>query len=405
MGHAEGRVLIASSAKSPDALFSALNASGLPDNAASREFIHEVFRRVPRKSKHKHSRDSSSKQAEHAAAALQKQKYSFVLEDEVPLQDAGLDVRRKGEKDKKERRGRKREVGEGQWEDDEEDQARKRWKGEENDGRRPGDDDRDEEMEPGEDEDERRERQRLEDLKERDAFAERIRERDKEKTKKVIEDRSSKASGEAADAARRRLLAEDSTARSVALPGLREHSRQEYLKKRELQRVELLRAEIADEESLFRGMKITKKEHDNLERRKQLLRLIEERLKLEDHYDGYQLPEDYITEQGKIDKKKKESVLYKRYEENKAKDDQFVTDVDQWEASQTRHSTFKTGAMDKPELVEDYEYVFDESQTIQFVMDRAMGGENMMSAKDKALQAQIDEAEKRGSSLATCSRQ
>lgn len=249
-----------------------------------------------------------------------------------------------------------------------------------------------------EDEDTRRERQRVEDLKERDAFADRIRERDKEKTKKIIEDRSSKTSGDAAEAAKRRLLADDADARKVAMPGLREHSRQEYLKKRELQRVELLRAEIADEESLFRGMKVTKKEQANLERRKQVLRLIEERLGLEEHYDGYQLPEDYITEQGKIDKKKKESVLYKRYEENKAKDDQFVTDIDQWEASQTRHSTFKTGAMDKPELVEDYEYVFDESQTIQFVMDRAFGGEGTMSAKDKALQAQIDEAEQRGTS-------
>lgn len=389
----------ASSSKSPDALFAALNASGLPDNAASREFIHEVFRRVPRKSKHKSSRDSANKQAEKAAASLQSQKYSFVLEDDAPP-DAALDVdkaRRKSGKDKRERHGRKREAAEGQWEDDEEEQARKRRKGEEEGSRqRAGDGDEDMEAGEVEDEDERRERQRLEDLKERDAFAERMRDRDKEKTKKVIEDRSSKTSGEAADAARRRQLADDSEARSVALPSLREHSRQEYLKKRELQRVELLRQEIADEESLFRGMKVTKKEQANLDRRKQLLRLIEERLKLEDHYDGYQLPEDYITEQGKIDKKKKESVLYKRYEEGKVKDDQFVTDIDQWEASQTRHSTFKTGAMDKPELVDDYEYVFDESQTIQFVMDRALGGENMMSAKDKLLQAQIDEAEKRG---------
>ena len=58
-------------------------------------------------------------------------------------------------------------------------------------------------------------------------------------------------------------------------------------------------------------------------------------------------------------------MLYQRYEEAKPKDDQFVTDVDQSEASQINHSTFKAGAMDKPELVDAYEYLFDESQTIQ----------------------------------------
>ena len=63
-------------------------------------------------------------------------------------------------------------------------------------------------------------------------------------------------------------------------------------------------------------------------------------------------------------------MLYQRYGEAKPKDDQFVTDVNQWEASQTKHSKFKTGAMDKPELVDTYKYLFDESQMIQFVMDR-----------------------------------
>ena len=61
---------------------------------------------------------------------------------------------------------------------------------------------------------------------------------------------------------------------------------------------------------------------------------------------------------------RQECVLYQRYKEAKPKDDQFVTDVDQWEASQTKHSTFKAGAMDKPELVDAYEYLFDESQMI-----------------------------------------
>jgi pre-mRNA-splicing factor ATP-dependent RNA helicase DHX16 len=225
-------------------------------------------------------------------------------------------------------------------------------------------------------------------------LADRIRNYDRQKTK-IVEDRSSKTTGAAAEAAQRRLLADDQHARDQALPSLRQHSREEYLTKRELQQIELLRKEIEDDEALFRNMKVSQQEKKDLEYKKQLLKLVEARLKIDDKWDGYQLPEDYLTEQGKIDKKKKENVLYQRYEDARQKDDQFVTDVDQWEASQTQNSSFRTGALDKQEIVQDYEYVFDESQTIKFVLDTAMADGLTLSPADKLLQAQIDEAEKR----------
>ena len=111
------------------------------------------------------------------------------------------------------------------------------------------------------------------------------------------------------------------------------------------------------------------------------------------------LPEDYLTEQGKIDKKRKERALYQRYDEAKEKDGQFVTDVDQWEQHQTRNSTFRSGAADRPDIVEEYDYVFDESQTIAFVMDAVMGGEQPLSARDRMLQEQIEQAEQRAKSI------
>ncbi|KAI0320167.1 P-loop containing nucleoside triphosphate hydrolase protein [Amylostereum chailletii] len=178
-----------------------------------------------------------------------------------------------------------------------------------------------------------------------------MKKRDQDRTKKIVEDRSSKSSGAAAEAAERRKLADDTTARTLAMPSLREHSRQEYLTKRELQQVELLRKEIADDEALFRGMRISKREQRELDRKKEVLKLVEERLKIDDKWDGYMLPEDYITEQGKIDKKRKENVLYQRYEDAKPKD------------------------------------------------DRTMGGENHLSAKDKLLQQQIEEAESRARTI------
>ena len=395
--------LSASSSKTTDALFSSLHAAGLPDSPAAHAFINEVYQQAPRKRKHGRPDDAARKQAEKDAKALRKQQFSFLVDDDPTpsssVTELKKDKSKSSGKDKRERERhtRKRESDAREWESDEEEKekekGRKRRREDEED-RPTTPDDMDEEF--PEDETQRHERERERDLRERDEFAERVRQRDKVKTKKIVEDHSSKNSGAAAEAAQRRQLADDSVARTLAMPSLRERSRQEYLTKRELQQVELLRQEIADDEALFRGMQISKREQHELDRKKEVLRLVEERLKIDDKWDGYMLPEDYITEQGKIDKKRKESVLYQRYEEAKPKDDQFVTDVDQWEASQTKHSTFKTGALDKPELVDEYEYVFDESQTIKFVVDRTMAGEGHLSAKDKLIQQQIEAAEARG---------
>ncbi|PPR07105.1 hypothetical protein CVT24_010941 [Panaeolus cyanescens] len=393
----------ASEASSPEALLSGLNAVGLPNTPDAHSFVSELYSKAPKRHKRKHgnSGDSARKQAEKDAQALRSQRFSLLLEDEVLKDDEILKKREKGkgkEKEKREKQIRKRDYDEKEWQSDEEEQAKKRWKGDENEEGDSYNDDVELPPESFEDEEARKERERLEDLRDRDAFAERMRDRDRERTKKVVEDKSSKLSGAAAEAAQRRQLADDTEARSAALPSLRLHSRQEYLTKREMQQIELLRKEIADDEALFSGMKISKKERRELERKKELLKLVEERLKINDKWEGYALPEDYITEQGKIDKKKKENALYKRYEEAKPKDDQFVTDVDQWEAAQTQHSTFKTGAMDKKEIVDDYEYVFDESQTIKFVMESSLPGVGLTPA-EKLLQAQIDEAEKRAKTI------
>ena len=388
----------ASSSKSPDALFTSLTAAGLPNTPAAHTFIQQLYERAPRKSKHKQSAESSRKAVEAESKALKAKRYQLLLDDkaddgitELSPASTSKDKHSKGKRDRHTRdKGSK-----DNWASDEdEDVSRKRLRTD--DRERAHRSDEDEEMPTIEDEEEKARRNREDDIRERDAFAERMRERDRDKTKRLVEDRSSKVSaGAAAEAAERRRLGDDTEARVLAMPSLRERSRQQYLTKREIQQIELLRREIGDEEALFRGMKVTKREQEALDRKKQLLELVEARLKIDDKLEGYQLPEDYITEQGKIDKKKKEGVLYQRYEEAKPKDDQFVTDVDQWEQSQTVHSTFRTGAMDKQEIIEDYEYVFDESQTIQFVMENTMSGEQL-SARDKLIMQQVEEAQKRG---------
>ena len=391
-------VVPASSSKTPDALFSALNTSGLPNTADAHHFIKEVFDRAPRRRRHKRSVEDTQKPAGKESKTLRLQKFDFLLDNEADGNDAAELHERKQEhastKSKHDRHIRRRERDGNDWESDEERKSSKRRRGEEEVVVHA----ENVTMESPEDERARVERERLKDLEDRDAFAERMRNRDKERTKKLVDDRTSKIAGEIAEASQRRQLADDPEARDHALPSLRQHSRQEYLTKREIQQIELLRKEIADDATLFHGMKVSRREKRELERKKELLKLVEERLNINDKWDGYQLPEDYLTEKGKIDKKKKDGVLYQRYEEAKSNDDHFITDVDQWEASQAQHSSFRTGTTDKQEIVDDYDYVFDESQAIQFVMDTTTEDNVRLTASEKLLQSQIDAAEKHGKS-------
>jgi len=434
----------ASSSKTPDKLFQALLSAGFPASSDSKNFASSLYDRIPRttKSKLSTSNPSSSSSAFASSSTLSGasssshskdsgKRYGLLLEEEIASggglkKDKGKSREKKEKKlDKSERkkekkeRGsttRKREDDDGAWESDEEEkQIRKRrreeedeeWRRQDEEAERaeggrasppppPNDDDSDLPPPPPADEtpEERREREQAEDKRERDAFAQRIRDKDKDKSKKLVTDRSSLANE--SEAAKRRQLGDDTVARQQAMPSLRERSRQEYLQKREAQQMDLLKLEIIDEENLFRGMKISKKEERELERKKEVLRLMEERQKIDDGYDGYQLPDDYITEQGKIDSEKKRNVLYKRYEENKKDDKAFVTDVDQWEQSQTANSTYKMGALDKVVIEEDYDFVFDESQQIAFLSDGVIKGEGEMSAKDKLLQQAIKEATTKG---------
>ena len=87
-------------------------------------------------------------------------------------------------------------------------------------------------------------------------------------------------------------IAQDRQKRQDALPDLRIRSRQDYLKKREDQRLELLKRKVEDEELLFQGEELTRKERKEHELNKQLLSLTQERLKLSDKVDGYVMPEN-----------------------------------------------------------------------------------------------------------------
>lgn len=234
---------------------------------------------------------------------------------------------------------------------------------------------------------------------ERDEFAKRLNKKDSEKTKKLVEDRSSTKEGK--EVARRRALAEDAAARQAAMPDLRERSRQEYLKKREAEKIALLRKQVFEEsEELRTNPDLTKREKDEFEKNRELLRIAEERLRIDDYRDGYTMPEDYITEKGKIDRKKKEEALYKRYvERDEHGQEKFVTEQEEWEREQTAKAKAQVSQSERVDEGE-YEYVFDDAQKINFVMDSRLEGDGKALTKEQRfLQEQLKAAERKAASI------
>ena len=232
--------------------------------------------------------------------------------------------------------------------------------------------------EPEEDEEERDRRERME-------FEKRLHSRDKDSTKKVTEDRSSHR--ETADAERRAKAGKLSEAEMRAI---RLRSRQDYLKKRSTQELALLRKQVAEEREEERNNPtLTQAEKDEFARNREALRLAEEREGIDDHVEGYALPEDYITEKGKLDMKRKQDALYSRYvERDEQGRERYVTEHEEWEREQLAKTNAQIVVADRVNEAE-YEYVFDEEQQIRWVSDAAMqGGLGKMQGQEQRLMAQ-----------------
>lgn len=233
----------------------------------------------------------------------------------------------------------------------------------------------------------REERDRRRDQEEREAFSKRLKQKDDSRSKKGHHD---------GEATARRRLGDDAAARDAALPDLRERSRQEYLKKREAERLALLRKQVAEETAeLQSGMRLSDRERADFAKNREILRLAEERLKIDDHRDGYVMPEDYLTEKGKMDRKKKEEALYKRYvEKDEYGQEKFVTEHEEWEREQTSKAKAQI-YRPEPENTE-YDYVMDDSQYINWSLDSRMPSErNNLTAEQRFMEQQLDAAEKK----------
>ena len=323
-----------------------------------------------------------------------------------PARSRSRDRNREGDRDRKERRPKKlrrrdRDDDDDRWGDEEFEEEYMEEEPEPPAKRaRVDEPEEEEDNESDLDDETRTERARLRDLKERDEFAKRLKDKDEEKTKKLVEDRSSTKEGKLLQ--QRRALADDAEARAQALPDLRERSRQEYLKKRELEQLALLRRQVQEEEHELRtNPDLTRREKEEFTKNKEILRLAEERLKVDEHLDGYQLPDDYITEKGKIDIKKKEKALYSRYVD-RAEDGQerFVTEQEEWEQHQAEKARAQAKRVEREDEGE-YEYVFDDSQQLKFVMEHTDVDKNSIftSKEQQFLDNQMKAAENKAKSI------
>lgn len=137
---------------------------------------------------------------------------------------------------------------------------------------------------------------------------------------------------------------------------LKKRSRQEYLKKREEQKLLSLKMNIAQEEEAFSDINLTEAERKRLEYNKQILNIAEERRKLDQPLDRYALPETYEIEKNKEKRRTQEQTLYKRYSGK----NEFKDSTEQWQEAQIAKVKKQVDSNnDKYELILDDEVEFE----------------------------------------------
>uniref|UniRef100_A0A3B5A858 DEAH-box helicase 16 n=1 Tax=Stegastes partitus TaxID=144197 RepID=A0A3B5A858_9TELE len=274
-------------ASSPEDFVTRLEQTGTIDiDQSVTAFAKELFDKIPRKQ----VVEKPSRAIERQAIEMERKNRTYtLLEDSDDDEDAVAEKQKGKKKSKDKDRGNKRKhlrQKKGS-ESSSEDEAPKRDDLGQRDHKSVKKDEEEEEEEW-----EKEERERLQDIEERDAFAQRVRQKDKDKTRNIAERTDKKAYEEAQ---KRLKMAEDD--QKNMLPELRKRSRWEYLKKREAEKLEDLEAEIVDEEYLFSTDELTERERRELEYKRTLRDLAKDYKKAgakeqEERKNRYYMPEE-----------------------------------------------------------------------------------------------------------------
>ncbi|XP_067456862.1 pre-mRNA-splicing factor ATP-dependent RNA helicase DHX16 [Thunnus thynnus] len=244
-------------------------------------FAQELFDKIPRKQ----VVEKPARAIERQAIEMDRKNRTYtLLEDSDSDGDAVRDKQKGKKKSKDKDRGNKRKHIRQKKESES--------SSEEEVPKRSNSDHKSVKKEEEEEEWETEERERLQDIEERDAFAERVKLRDKDKTRNIAERTDKKAYEEA----QKRLKMAEEDQKNI-LPELRKRSRWDYLKKREAEKLEDLEAEIADEEYLFTTDELTERERKELEYKRTLRDLAKDYKKAgakehEERKNRYYMPEE-----------------------------------------------------------------------------------------------------------------
>lgn len=211
------------------------------------------------------------------------------------------------------------------------------------------------------------EKRRIRDLRERDEFVQRLQEKDKEKTRNIVESsRDKKAFEEAAK--RLELEKED---REKILPRLRVESRRKYLIKRKDDKLKELEGDILDDEYLFDESTLTEREKTEREYKKKVLKLARDYDKVREmeNLQRYTMPDEKKSVDDKyveVDEREKKHG----YEQRK------------WEEDQMRGTSLSFGARDKEKRFKDKEYNLVLEDEIEFIKSLPLEGTRKKKKKD-----------------------
>uniref|UniRef100_T1J1A2 RNA helicase n=1 Tax=Strigamia maritima TaxID=126957 RepID=T1J1A2_STRMM len=235
-----------------------------------------------------------------------------------------------------------------------------------------------------EDDFEKEERERIQDLKERDEFADRLKRKDKDKTRNIVEKSDRKAFEEAAK--RLQLEVED---RKRIVPKLRVESRRKYLVKRKEDKLVELEGDIQDEDYLFSEVPLTKTEKAEQQYKRNVLKLAREHERAGEleKIERYHMPED----------KKDRNRLKEKYVEGDDKEMGPNYEQRKWEEEQMGSAIMRFGARDAKakyrEKAKDYEIILEDQ--IEFVQALAMPGNRQKKQEER----ELSEYEKKKMSL------
>ncbi|XP_018416162.1 PREDICTED: putative pre-mRNA-splicing factor ATP-dependent RNA helicase DHX16 isoform X2 [Nanorana parkeri] len=338
------------SSSSADLLSRLMDTGAIDVTDKVRRFAEELWLKLPQKV----SVERPARAAEREALAIQQKNKSYALLEDSDEEEAKEES--KGDKKRRKKHLRKRRKEESS--ESESDHAQK-------------------EKAPSpqlisDDEEDQEEMERIKDLEERDAFAERVKQRDKDKTRNIVE-RSDKKAYE--EAQKRLKVAEED--RKKMVPELRKKSRRDYLVKREKDKLEDLEAEIADDEYLFADSELTRVEKRELEYKRSVRDMAKEYKKagekerMEKH-DRYFMPEET------------RSKVHESIDMEPVTEERFAPREEQrrWEEEHIGAASLTFGAKDaRARGQQQYDYVMEEDEVIQFVSATQMKGTEDEEAK------------------------